>query len=314
MFRKISLIMLALMLFMLIGGVSAIDDNATDLDGSSLSADENLRVEGVSEDGVLEASPYTINSGNYKDYFDANGNLVSASVKDGDTIYLDGSFSNSKFTFNRPVNIVGTSTVSLKNSAVTLLNGASGSSISGLKIANTETNMFGIFLNNANNCVVEKCFINNSGVASHCIAVGNDANYNNITDNFVSCYGITYGHGGTRSTTPLIVSGSHYNTITNNYIECDDANGIYLSSFNHDPLKGGASNNNLIYNNTVHYNERVLVTSWANGIKIMGGNNIIDSNTVIRGFQGIYTSSGKNNTVINNRVINITGADYSCQF
>ena len=311
MFRKISLIMLTLMFFMLIGGVSAIDDNATDLDGASFSADENLMVEEVSEDGVLEANHHTINSANYKNYFDANGNLFSASVNDGDTVYLDGSFSNSKFTFNKPVNIVGTSTVGLKNSAVTLLNGASGSSISGLKIANTENNMFGIFLNGANHCIVENCFINNSGVASHCIAVGNDANHNNITNNFVSCYGITYGHGGTRSTTPLIVSGSHYNSITNNYVECDDANGIYLSSFNHDPLKGGASNNNIIYNNTVHYNEKVLVTSWANGIKVMGGNNLIDSNTVIRGFQGIYTSSGKNNTVINNRVINITGADYN---
>lgn len=306
MYRKISLIMFALIFFMLIGGVSAIDDNATD---SDLSIGDELIVEEISEDIALEAGSHTINSGNYKNYFDNNGNLISASVKDGDTLYLDGSFSNSKFTFNKPVNIVGTSTNNLKNSVVTLLNGASGSSISSLKIANTEDNTFGIFLNNANYCVVENCFINNSGVASHCIAVGNDANHNNITNNFVSCYGITYGHGGTRSTPPLIVSGSHYNTITNNHVECDDANGIYLSSFNHDPLKGGSSDYNVIYNNTVHYN--VLPTSWANGIKVMGGNNLISSNKVIGGYKGIYTSSGKNNTIIYNQVINVTGADYN---
>ncbi|WP_298523003.1 right-handed parallel beta-helix repeat-containing protein [uncultured Methanobrevibacter sp.] len=308
MFKKINL-MFALMFFVLIGSVSAIDDNAADLDNMSMSADENVVVEEISEDVVLEAGSHTINSGNYKDYFDSNGNLVSASVKDGDTVYLDGKFSNSKFTFNKPVNIVGTSTNDLKNSVVTLLSGASGSSISGLKIANTNDNAFGVFLNSASYCTVENCFINNSGVASHCIAVGNDANHNNITNNFVSCYGITYGHGGTRSTPPLIVSGSHYNTITNNHVECDDANGIYLSSFNHDPLKGGPSDYNVIYNNTVHYN--VLPTSWANGIKVMGGNNLISSNKVIGGYKGIYTSSGKNNTIIYNQVINVTGADYN---
>ena len=43
----------------------------------------------------------------------------------------------------------------------------------------------------------------------------------------------------------------------------------------------------------------------------MGGNNLISSNTVIRGYKGIYTSSGKNNTIINNKVINVTGADYN---
>ena len=304
MFRKISLIMLALIFFMLIGGVSAIDDNATDL-----SIDDDLIVEEISEDAPLEAASHTINSGNYKNYFDSDGNLISSSVNEGDTVYLDGSFSNSKFTFNKPVHIVGTSTNSLKNSVVTLLNGASGSSISNLKIANTNDYTFGVFLNNANYCAIENCFINNSGVASHCIAVGNDANHNNITNNFVSCYGITYGHGGTRSTPPLIVSGSHYNIISNNHVECDDANGIYLSSFNHDPLKGGSSDYNVIYNNTVHYN--VLPTSWANGIKVMGGNNLISSNIVIGGYKGIYTSSGKNNTIIYNQVINVTGADYN---
>lgn len=299
------------MFFVLIGSVGAIDDNnATDVVDVPFSED-NLTVEETSQDVLSDTGSHTVNAGNYLNYFDNGGNLVSTSVNKGDTVYFDGSFSNCNFIFNKQVNIVGTSTNNLKNSVVTLLNGASGSSISGLKIANTKDNTFGIFLNNVDNCTVTNCFINNTGVASHCIAVGNGANYNIVTNNFVSCYGITYGHGGTRSTTPLIVSGSHYNTITNNHVECDDANAIYLSSYNHDPLKGGACDYNVIYNNTVHYNDNILPTSWANGIKVMGGNNIIDSNRIIRGFKGIYTASGKNNTIVNNYVINVTGADYN---
>ncbi len=306
MFRKINLIMFALIFFILIGGVCAVEDNnVTDLD------DDTLMVEKTTPDMLSDAGSHTVNAGNYLNYFDKNGNFVSTSVNDGDTIYFDGSFSNSNFTFNRQVNIVGTSSNNMKNSVITLLNGASGSSISGLKIANAKHYTFGIFLNNVDNCTVKNCFINNTGVASHCIAVGNGANYNNITNNFVSCYGITYGHGGTRSTTPLIVSGSHYNYITHNYVECDDANAIYLSSYNHNPLKGGVCDYNVIYNNTIHYNDNILPTSWANGIKVMGGNNLISSNKIIRGFKGIYTASGKNNTIINNQVINVTGADYN---
>ena len=312
MFKKFNLAIFVLIFFVLIGSVSAVDDNATDMDDVALPADEAMAVEEIPVDEALETSgSHTINSGNYLNYFDNKGNLVPSTVNDGDTIYLEGSFSNCKFTFSKPVNIVGTSTNNLKNSVVTILKGGSGSSITGLNIANTNDNTFGIFINSASYCSIQNCFINNTGVASHCIAVGNGANYNNITDNFVACYGITYGHGGTRSTTPLIVSGSHYNSIINNYALCDDANGIYLSAYNHDPLKGGVCNYNVVYNNTVEYNEKILVTSWAYGIQVMGGNNIIDSNKVIRGFRGISTSSGKNNTITNNVIVNLTAADYN---
>lgn len=311
MFKKFYLIMFALVFFVLMGSVSAVDDNAADLDSAIVSNDDNLMVDEISHDILSDSNSHTVNAGNYLNYFDNAGNLVSTSVKAGDTVYLDGSFSNCNFTFNKKVNIVGNSKNTLKNSVVTLLNGASGSSITGLKIVNTKDYTFGIFLNNADHCSVKNCFINNTGVASHCIAVGNDANYNNITNNFVSCYGITYGHGGTRSTTPLIVSGSHHNSIVNNHVECDDANAIYLSSYNHNPLKGGICNYNLIYNNTVHYNENVLVTAWSNGIKVMGENNVVDSNRIFRAFRGVFTSFGKNNTIINNHVVNITGADYN---
>lgn len=290
------------------GTVSAVDDNVTDVD-VALYNDENLAIEDASDEVLSDSNSHTINAGNYLNYFTNKGNLISTSVNEGDTIYLDGTFSNLNFIFDKQVNVIGTSTVNLKNSAITLSNGASGSSIASLKIANTKANTIGVFLNNANNCTVKNCVINNTGMASHCIAVANGANYNNIIGNNVSCYGITYGHGGTRSTSPLLVSGSHYNSIINNIVESDDANGIYLSSYNHDPIKGGVSNFNLIYNNTVHYN--VLPTSWSYGIQVMGGNNTIKSNTVIGGYRGISTSSGSYNTIINNRIINLTGADYN---
>ena len=123
----------------------------------------------------------------------------------------------------------------------------------------------------------------------------------------MAAYGITYGHG-TRSTTPLLVSGAHHNYIANNIINCDDANGIYLSSYSGGPLKGGNSNFNLIYNNTIKYN--VLPTSWAYGIQIMGSNNTINSNRIIGAYRGISTSD-IGNIIINNWIINLTGADYN---
>lgn len=42
----------------------------------------------------------------------------------------------------------------------------------------------------------------------------------------------------------------------------------------------------------------------------MGADNIIDSNTVIGGYRGVSTS-GARNTIINNRIINVTGADFN---
>ena len=305
MIKKLNMLVLLLIILLSVGVVSASEDvNITD-DNTNADILEISDVDNSMGDNTQSAS-HTITQDNYGDYFDNNGNLIESSLNSGDTIYLSGSFDKCNFTIDKKVNIEGTST-NLKNSRITLLSGASGSSISNLNIANTKDETYGIFLNSASNCIIKDCTIINQGKSSYCICVANGANYNNITDNYLKEMGVTYGHGS-RSTSPLLVSGAHYNYIANNHLETDDANGIYLSSYSGGPLKGGSSNFNVIYNNTVHYN--VLPTSWAYGIQVMGSNNTVDSNKVIGGYRGISTA-GYKNIIINNEIINITGADYN---
>lgn len=301
-----------MLLFISISAVSAADDLNATLESSDetfhdLSISDEIISDDTTNNEVLTSSSHTVNADNYNNYFNKKGELVSTDVKQGDIINVDGDFSKVNFTFRVPVNIVGSSSNNLQNCVFTLYDGASGSNISNLNIANTNNYNYGVFLNGASNCLIKGCTIVNTGASSYAICIANNANYNNVTDNKLTCYGLTYGHG-TRSTPPLIISGAHYNNIANNDIGCDDANAIYLSSYSGGPLNGGESNYNVIYNNTVKYN--VLPTSWSFGIQIMGKNNIIDSNTVIGAYRGVSTS-GAGNTIINNKIINITGADFN---
>lgn len=313
MLKKINVLLVLLLLLILsVGAVSAADANETVSSDKSISdiatsdSSDVLASDDVAKE-VVSSGSHTVNKFNYSTYFNAvNGKLVSTSVNDGDTIYLEGDFEGADFVFNKPVNIIGISN-DMKGCTVTLEGGASGSSISNLKIANSEQYSYGIFLNGVSKCLVQGCFVNNTGASAYSICLGNNANYNNVTDNSFHNYGITYGHG-TRSTTPVLITGSHYNYIANNDITCDDANAIYLSSYGGGPLKGGVSNFNTIYNNTIKYN--VLPTSWSYGIQLMGANNTVNSNRIIGAYRGI-SSSGSGNVVINNKIINLTGADYA---
>ena len=322
MIKKINIFLVLLLLLISLGAVSAADDgNLTDMvsseaaqDTIEVSMDENIDYDDVlavdDSSSKIAAASHTINKDNYNQYFNPkNGELVSSNVNSGDTIKLDGSFSGNLFKFNKAVNIVGTSNNKLSNVMITFLNGASGSSVSGLNIENTKAETYGIFLNTASNCVIKDCTIKNTGKSSYAICVANGANYNNITGNDLTTYGITYGHGSfTRSTPALLLSGSHNNYVANNHVEVDDANGIYLSSYSGGPLNGGNSNHNIIFNNIVHYN--VLPTSWAYGIQAMGSNNEIRNNTVIGGYRGVSTA-GTGNIITGNKIINLTGADYN---
>lgn len=310
--RKINILLVLLLLLVSVGAVSAADD-LNDTIASDDEAVDGLAVsdEIVHDDSndkeVLTSASHTVNSSNYNKYFSSGGELVSKDVKSGDTINIEGNFTKKNFIFKIPVNIVGSQSNNLKNCIFTLYADASGSTVSNLNIANTIDYTYGIFLNGASNCLITGCTIINTGASSYTVCVGNNANHNNVTDNRLTAYGLTYGHG-TRSTSPVIISGAHYNYIANNMIECDDANAIYLSSYSGGPLNGGNSNFNVIYNNAIKYN--VLPTSWSYGIQIMGTDNVIDSNTVIGAYRGVSTS-GARNVIVNNKIINITGADFN---
>ena len=305
MIKKINILLVLLLLVLSIGAVSAFDDVNGTVNSDEAIDSEIIASEEVNDLQSSSDNRYTVNSENYNTYFNEGGEATSA-VKDGDTISIEGDFSKKNFTFRTPVNIVGLTNNKLENCVFTFYGGASGSNVSNLNIANKIDYHYGIFLNGASKCVISGCTIINKGLSSYTICVANDANYNNVTDNYLKAYGIRPGYA-TWSIPPVVVSGAHYNYIANNKIECDDANGIYLSSFAGGPLKGGNSNFNTIYNNTIKYN--VLPTSWAYGIQLMGSNNTVNKNKVIGAYVGITGHEG--NIIINNEIINVTGADFN---
>ena len=152
MIKKINFILVLLLLLVSIGAVSAADDL-----NDTIASDDGAILEEVIQDDVLasdnfedkyssDSNSYTVNESNYDTYFDSKGEATS-SVKTGDTINLDGAFNNKNFTFNTPVNLIGSESNNLKNCVITFCSGASGSNITGLKIANNVDYYYGIFLN-----------------------------------------------------------------------------------------------------------------------------------------------------------------------
>ena len=316
MIKKINIFLVLLLLLLSIGAVSASEDLNTAIasndktisDISTSQLDDSLSANvDVDDEGVLTAVSHTVTKANYQTYFDVSGNFKPSSINEGDTLVFDGNFERINFTFVNPVKISGSSSVNMKNCVVNFEGNASGSTISNLKITNTYNYHYGIFLNGVANCTVENCVINNTGISSYCIAVANKAMYNNVINNVFNEYGITYGHGS-RSTTPVLLSDAHYNYIANNHITCDDANAIYLSEYGGGPIVPDKCNYNIIYNNTIRHN--VLPTSWCYSIQIMGFYNTIDSNKIIGAYKGISMTEG-GHTIINNQIINLTGADYN---
>ena len=133
---------------MSVAAVSAVDDvndtvGSDEVIADSLESDYpedvSLSVDDVQED--VSASPVTINSGNYNTYFDSNGKYKG----DSSDLVFSGSFSGKNFTFEKPVTISGSGS-SFSNSIFTLLSGASGSTVSNLKITNNKDLTYGIFL------------------------------------------------------------------------------------------------------------------------------------------------------------------------
>ena len=173
--RKNRLIIIAMILFVSLLCVSAVSA-ADDLNDTVVSNNEAMD-EVASNDvlnsvdvEVLASASHTVNKTNYNDYFDSSsGELKDSPVNEGDIINLDGDFSNVNFIFNKPVNIIGTSTNYLKGCTLTLNDGASGSSIAMLNIFNSAQYEYGIFLNGAKNCVIQGCFVNNTGAAAYAV-------------------------------------------------------------------------------------------------------------------------------------------------
>ena len=297
MIKKINILLIFLLLFIVsLGAVSAADNS-----------NDTLAINEVDNgDNIVSASEHSVTPTTYGQYFNSNGQMIDSAVKVNDTLTLSGDFSGKDFIINKQIILQG-SGGTISNGIVRFNSGASGSVIHDLKIRNTEDFHQGIYLVGADNCEIYNNDISNTGQSSYPIAIIEEANNNNIHDNFLKGSGESYGHG-TRSVPIILVGRSNDNIIADNDIESGDANAIYLSSYNGGEFKGGESYNNIIRGNTIRY--MVNVTSWAYGIQLMGGNNTVDSNKIYGAYRGVSSSNFPLNKVINN-IIYVAGTDFS---
>lgn len=306
---KFSLILL-LLVFITLGAVSAAEDVNTTADNNLISDSavsyEPISYNYFSDSDIMTASvSHSVSSSNYGTYFDNEGNLKSSSVNSGDTMNLDGSFSGKKFILNKQLNVVGTSTNSMRDCTVVLLSEASGSTVSHLNIVNNGVDKQGVFIVGATNCNVHDNKITCSGVSSFPIALNPGSHHNIISNNIISSSGDTGIHN--KSLCSIVFGGANYNTISNNQISVADANAIYGSAYDSGAFIGARSYNNVVFNNTIKVT--VIPTSWNYAIQLMGDNNTADSNTIIGAFRGI--SSDGSTIVKNNKIINSTGVDHN---
>ena len=296
---KFSLILL-LLVFITLGAVSAAEDVNTTADNNLIS-DSAVSYEPISYNYFSDSDIMTASVSHSV----SSCNLKSSSVNSGDTMNLDGSFSGKKFILNKQLNVVGTSTNSMRDCTVVLLSEASGSTVSHLNIVNNGVDKQGVFIVGATNCNVHDNKITCSGVSSFPIALNPGSHHNIISNNIISSSGDTGIHN--KSLCSIVFGGANYNTISNNQISVEDANAIYGSAYDSGAFIGARSYNNVVFNNTIKVT--VIPTSWNYAIQFMGDNNTADSNTIIGAFRGI--SSDGSTIVKNNKIINSTGVDYS---
>lgn len=265
---------------------------------STVLADDDIAIEDNNNEtsATLIVAEYTITESNYGDYFDAEGNLQS-NVNNGDKLTLSGDFISKDFKIDKNITISGNNALIIGGTVV-LKSGASGSSISNLKIINVGlTDKRGFLLNGVNNCLIQNNNVYCSGESSFSIALTNNSNYNMISNNIVK----------TGTVSAIILGGANNNLIKDNYIEINNTKGIYLSKDNSGSFSGGECYNNVILNNTIK--SITIPTSSCYGIQISSSNNTVKDNKIIGTYRGI--DIGDNSLIIGNVLSNITGKDAS---
>ena len=124
---------------MAMGAVSA-EDNTT-IDDSSIIAESSEYSVLTKNSATIDDSPtisqsseYTVSEDNYDEYFDENDHIKDT-VVDGDTLVLTGDFNDKNFRINKNITLTSNG-VTIYNGTVSLITGASGSTVSNLKIIN----------------------------------------------------------------------------------------------------------------------------------------------------------------------------------
>ncbi|RAP50188.1 MAG: hypothetical protein BZ133_06200, partial [Methanosphaera sp. SHI613] len=310
------LLIILLMTLSVVSADSGMDDMSNALsdekvDDHSPKAMENIMDDGVDESSIRQEDTKNIKAGsvttqittdNYKQYFkhdtSTNQTVTTGLVYSGDTINLEGTFSNVNFTLDKE-NLTLTSTkknAHLINCTVAIT--AKNCRVSNLNLNNTNPFGLGIFVNHTSNATV----VNNTVFVQNLYAYGivcdqminSTLDSNNITSKRVDNPPLFSNY----KQCALVLTSSHYNKILNNRVNCTFANGIYLSVYGSVFMDGGYSDNNLIEGNYVLGGDSV----WCYTIQVMGSNNVIRKNTVFGGHRGVSCEGNKNNTIIENDI------------
>lgn len=248
------------------------------------------------------ATTYTITDSNYNTYFNNNSDLTS-NVHNGDVLDLSGEIRNKNFNINK--NLTFTSTqrnAQLLNCTIRLGSGASGSTISNLKINNSNDGGYGLYLGGSSYVLIENNSIRVNGSNAMGLVLDQGSNFNIVNHNTVITTKTSLpayeGDWPTRTHSALVMGSSHNNMISNNYVLSDGANGIYFSQVGSSDgvFHGGLCDNNIVMNNTVIG----AATGWSYTIQLQGNNNTVIANNVSGGNRGI--SGAGTYRVINNTV------------
>lgn len=243
---------------------------------------------------------HVITESNYASYFNENGTLINPEVYENDIIDLNGNFTNKSFIFQKSLNITSKkSNAYLYDCIIKFENVNESSYISNLKIVNHEYQLKAVFIENSKNVEIFNNRIETSGIIGFPVTLISSRDcivYNNNLRTY-SCYdNNSWHHSG------IFLGNSNNNYIKDNIITVEDSNGIYLGYGN-----GKTCYNNVISNNTITSTLKVP-TAWTYGIKVEGGNNIIQNNRISNVYRGI-SAEGDSNQIIGNLITNITGID-----
>ena len=320
-FSVFILLILSFSLLSVVDATSINEDINSDKNVSEISIDDNINLDktlnelNINEDTVNNNSIHTITEDNYYDYFKDAGfidgsnytyynssNLINHNVKVGDTLDLSGEFRNKSFIFTKSLTITSSlNNAYLYDCQIAFLNSNTCSSyISNLNIENHVDEKTAILSMNSSNIIILNNNIFSTGRSAYPIFLSRNTTNSSVLTNIVKT---SIGQGGAWQHPGILLGGSDYNYIANNDVTVEDSNGIYLSEYS-----GGVSHHNMIFNNTVR-SSISNPSSWAYGIQLMGDFNTALDNTVIGTYRGISTS-GNNNSIINNKIYNVTGAFY----
>jgi hypothetical protein len=236
-----------------------------------------------------------ITEDSYDSYFNKfTGEIkVDADIIKGDVLKI-GNVSNRAFVIDRPLTLTSiSSNDTISNGVVHLISGSSGSTVTGLRIINTQST---IMVNGIAGSMLHGIWLtrtNNNIISHNIIRLANTPGVYGIPMGWSSNNTIVYNDVKTYITSCMPMGDSHNNNISYNSLEAlsysmySVTNVIYFNPYGHADYHGPATClNNIISNN--------LLVGFSTGemciiLMLLGGSNNtrIINNTIVKGMYGI---------------------------